>query len=368
MDAAEIHRDVIVIDSLGPDGPAIFTSEILAQLDKLVGQGASSVEVVEAWFELTQKELLAGRLDEFWTGWKASGVDASSLTLGGFGVQPFSYEAAMRDLGLITRRFDAFDQLIKITKAADIEKAHAEDRFGIILNFQNTTHFGTELGLLDQFYDLGIRVIQLTYNSRNFVGDGCTERNPSGLSNFGIQVVKRMNELGILVDVSHCSEQTGRDALDVSDRPIAITHSFARALSDHDRGKSDDLLKLVGQDGYIGVLLVPFFITADPTATLDHFLDHVEHIANLVGVDHVGIGTDHAAPMPSPLLDVLNEEIKKMGFREEHRVDWSAYTKGFERWEQWPNLTESLLSRFNEDEVRGIIGGNFLRLFRDVVG
>jgi membrane dipeptidase len=368
MDAAGVHRDSIVIDSLGPDGPAIFTSEMLAHLDKLVGAGASSVEVVEASFDFTQQELLAGRLDEFWDGWKASGVTATSHTLGGFGKQPFSFEAAMRDLALITRRFDAFEQLIKVTKAADVERAHTENRFGVILNFQNTTHFGTDLELLDQFYDLGIRVIQLTYNSRNFVGDGCTERNPSGLSNFGIQVVKRMNELGILVDVSHCSEQTGRDALEVSDRPIAVTHSFARALSDHDRGKSDDLLKLVGQDGYIGVLLVPFFITPEPSATLDHFLDHVEHIANLVGVDHVGIGTDHSAPMPSPLIDVLDKEIKRMGFREEHRVDWAAYTKGFERWEHWPNLTEALLSRFNEDEVRGIIGGNFLRLFREVVG
>lgn len=368
MDAVELHRDAIVIDSLGPDGPAIFTSETLAHLDKLVGRGASSVEVVEAWLELTQEELLAGRLDGFWEGWRKSGVTATSHTLGGFGTQPFSYEAAMRDLGLITRRFDAFDQLTKVTEAADVERAHAEGRFGVILNFQNTTHFGSDLDLLDQFYDLGVRVIQLTYNSRNLVGDGCTERNPSGLSNFGIQVVKRMNELGILIDVSHSSEQTGRDALEASDQPIAITHSFARALSDHDRGKSDELLKLIGQEGYVGVLLVPFFITDEPTATLDHFLDHVEHIANLVGADHVGIGTDHAAPVPSPMLEVLNEEIARMGFRKEHRVDWASYTKGFERWEQWPNLTEALLTRFSDDEVRGIIGGNFLRLFRQVVG
>jgi membrane dipeptidase len=369
IDAEQLHRDAIVIDTMGPDGPSIFTTAILDGVAKLVDDGVPASNVVERWIEMNQDALLAGELPGFWEGWDASGVDVASVTVGAFGETLWSYEGAVREIAMMTRRFDTFDRFVKVTRVADVERAHAEGRHGMILNFQNTLHFGQDLGLLEQFYDLGVRIIQLTYNTRNFVGDGCTERNPAGLSLFGIEVVKKMNELGILIDVSHCSEPTMFDAVDASDRPIAITHAFSKAVSEHDRGKSDDVIRAVGRDGYVGVVLVPFFITKEEKATLDHFLDHVDHIANLIGIDHIGIGTDWGAPMPEPLIVALNEETERLGFRPEHRVDWGATTRGYERFEDWPNLTGALLDRgYTEDEVRGVVGGNFLRLFGEVVG
>lgn len=366
MLAQELHRDAIVIDSCGPDGPAVYTPEMLARLD----EASTAGEAVEAVGAMTSAALLRGELGDFWEGWDRSGVDVSCLTVGvDWGPHPFTYESAVRELARYLHLFDMLENYEKVVRADDAERVHGEGKAGILLAFQNTTHFGDDLGALERFYELGVRVIQLTYNTRNLVGDGCTERDPSGLSHFGVEVVKRMNELGIIVDVSHCSEPTSFDAVSVSDEPVAITHAFARAVHDHDRGRSDELIKAVGTEGYVGVALVPFFLTSDPRPTLDHFIAHVEHIAEIVGIDHVGIGSDWSPEFAPQLVRLLNEEVGSLGFRKEHRVDFGARIEGLDSWADWPKVTEALVARgFSDDEVRGLVGGNFLRLFREVVG
>jgi membrane dipeptidase len=178
-----------------------------------------------------------------------------------------------------------------------------------------------------------------------------------------------MNELGILVDLSHCSEATTLDAIDTSTKPVAITHSFCKALSDHDRGKSDDVIRALGEaGGYFGILTVPFFITTEPTATLDHFVAHFDRVVDLIGPQHVGIGTDWGVHFPKPLVDMLNEEMARLGFREEHRVDWGATVEGFRDWREWPNITRALVSRgYSDEQIEGFLGGNFLRVFERAV-
>ena len=217
-----------------------------------------------------------------------------------------------------------------------------------------------------------MRVIQLTYNSRNLLGDGCTERVQTGLSRFGVDAVKRMNEVGVLVDTGHCSDATTLDAIEVSERPVAVTHAFSRVVSDHDRGKGDEVIRAIGQSGgYFGVVLVPFFITDDPNATLDHWLAQIDRVVELAGAGHVGIGTDWGEELPKQLMDMLNEEMRLagFGFREEHRVDWAATVDGYRSWREWPNLTAALLEHgYSDGEVRGFLGANFLRLFRESVG
>src|SRR5437867_1283243 len=166
-----------------------------------------------------------------------------------------------------------------------------------------------------------------------------------------------MNELGIRVDTDHCSDATTLDAIEVSERPVAVSHSFCRAVSEHDRGKGDDVIRAVGQNGgYFGVVLVPFFITGDPDPSLDHWLAHVEHAVALAGPEHVGIGTDWGEELPKQLVDLLNEEIRQpgFGFREEHRVDWAATVGGYGSWREWPNLTRALAGAgYSDDEIRG---------------
>jgi len=140
-------------------------------------------------------------------------------------------------------------------------------------------------------------------------------------------------------------------------------------LHPHDRAASDDLIRAVGDRGYVGIVCVLFFLTTDPDVTLDHFLRHVDHVAGLVGADHVGIGTDWAPPVPTRLQAMLAAEVERIGFRPEHRVDWSATIKDLDRYEDWPNITRALVEHgYSDDEVRGFLGANFERVFRDVVG
>ena len=367
--AARLHADALVIDTMAAPGPHVHTPPMLERLDELVEQGVDASLAIDEMELEADRLLLRDELDGYWEGWRRSGVDVGSVTVGAFGAGSFTYENAIRDIARWTRKFDAFDRLLKVTTADDAERAHAENRVGIVLNFQNTTHFGDDLGRLEQFYELGIRIIQLTYNTRNLVGDGCTERNPRGMTSFGLQVIERMNELGVLVDVSHCSEPTQLDAVRASKMPIAITHGFSKTVHEHDRGASDDVLKAVGSDGYVGIVAVPFFLTSEPQATLKHFVGHLDYVATLVGADHVGIGTDWAPPVPKQLQVLLTEGTRRIGFREEHRIDWGATITEIADYADWPNITRALVDAgYSDDEIRGFLGGNFLRLFRDVVG
>jgi membrane dipeptidase len=367
--AAAIHREALVIDTLSGE-PSVFSPEMLARLDDLAARRAPTPDVLAEMDRMATEALARGRLPEYWTWWEHSGVDVISRTVGPFGRIPFSYEAAIEGLAQLTRRFDATDRLVKVTRAADIERAKANGQYGIILNFQNTTHFGQDLAALDLFYDFGVRVIQLTYNMRNFVGDGCTERTDGGLSNFGLQVIRRMNERGILIDLSHCGLRTTMEAIHASTRPVAITHSFSRELSPHDRGKTAEVMRaLADRDGYFGVLIVPFFITPEPTATLTDFVEHVDRAVQVMGIDHVGIGTDWGAVFPTPLEAMLDAEMARFGFRPEHRASWGARVEGYQSWRDWPNITRALVARgYSDNELVKLLGANFLRIFRDVVG
>jgi len=366
--AAMLHRNALIIDTLSGE-PTVFSEAMLIRLKEMAVRAAPTSKILGELDRLGTDALVRGELPEYWEWWDASGVDVISTTVAPFGRIPFSYEAALTGLARLTRRFDGLDRLVKVTRAADLERVRGE-RHGMILNFQNTTAFGLDLDLLDLFYDLGVRVIQLTYNSRNFVGDGCTERSDGGLSHFGLTVIKRMNERGILIDLSHCGLRTTMDAIRASNRPVAITHSFSRELSAHDRGKTDEIMRaLAERNGYFGILIVPFFITAEPTATLEHFLAHVARAIDIMGVGRVGIGTDWGAVFPKTLEALLDAEMVKFGFRPEHRTRWGARVEGFTSWRDWPNITRALVWRgYSDDEITGILGRNFLRIFRDVVG
>ena len=185
-----------------------------------------------------------------------------------------------------------------ILTADDIERVYREGKHGVIIDFQDTIPFGTDIERIDLFYNLGLRQVQLTYNLRNLVGDGCTEHNASGITYFGRTVVERLNELNMIVDVSHCSEAVGWDAIELSTSPVIVSHSNAKAVTYHDRAKSDELAKAIAdQDGFFGVTIVPGFVQDESTAaTLDHFVDHVVHLVNVMGIDHVGIGNDKCGP------------------------------------------------------------------------
>ena len=173
---------------------------------------------------------------------------------------------AKRDLTTWQARFDRFpDRLMKITRAADFAAARKTGRVGVLLGFQNATIVESDVRNLDVLHAAGTRCIQLTYNSRNLLGDGCTERTNAGLSDFGVAVVARMNELGIVVDLSHCGEATSRDGIEVSKRPPAFTHTMCKTIYDHVRAKSDALLKAMSDKGGVtGIATLGYFIGPTP--------------------------------------------------------------------------------------------------------
>ncbi|MBA7678679.1 hypothetical protein ES703_86957 [subsurface metagenome] len=184
------------------------------------------------------------------------------------------------------------------------------------------------------------------------------------------QVVKRLNQLGILVDVSHCGYQTTMDAINISSAPVAATHSFCRKLHDHPRGDTDEQLKMLAdKNGYLGIVVYPSFI-APPgrQASLDDFLDHLEHAVAIMGVDKVGIGTDYGKVVPEPLQARLREEGMRLGHLKGYTGGAGA-TEGYKDHREWTNFTRGLVSRgYTDDEIKGILGGNFLRILEQVVG
>ena len=182
-----------------------------------------------------------------------------------------------------------------------------------------------------------------------------------------------MNELGILVDVSHCGYQTTMDAIKISRAPVAVTHSFCSKVSDHPRSKTDDQLKaLADNNGYLGVLAVPFPLTSPgKNASLNDFLDQVEHAVEIMGVDKVGIGTDSGGVVPKtpePIQAKQRQETAPPGHLRDDRVGMVSI-EGYEDRTEWPNFTRGLVSRgYTDDEIKGFLGGNFLRILKEVIG
>jgi membrane dipeptidase len=261
------------------------------------------------------------------------------------------------------------DKVVLCTSVADIEKAHADGLGGIVFGPQDTSYLETDLERVGIFYDLGIRVLQLTYQNRNFVGDGCGEPNPGGLSRFGISLVQEMQERGIVIDLSHCSHPTSFDAIARAAGPVVISHAHPAALAPHVRAKSDELLKAVAETGgVIGLTSLSEFVqlrSDGSRPTFDDYMTHMNYLIDLVGPDHVGVGLD---------LDETNTEEQEIAqsavypeFKERHYAWGEHLVENLTEATDFPNITAGLVAGGHDDEtVRKIIGGNFLRVFGEV--
>lgn len=256
--------------------------------------------------------------------------------------------------------------------AADIRNAKAAGKTSVMLNFQNAPIDG-ELDNIDMFHGLGIRTMQVTYNERNLLGDGSTERTNAGLSDFGIAAVHRMNEVGILVDSSHSGAQTTMDAITYSKRPPIISHSNCAALNEHPRTKSDEIIRaLAKKGGVMGLTTVNTMVKREFPVTMEDWLNHVDHIVKLVGVDHVGFGTDTLIrgwptdpKQKQEFLDAYGEPY----FKSSYRFRYPFGTEGMNDAKKWRYATAGLIKRgYKEADILKILGGNWLRIIADVVG
>jgi membrane dipeptidase len=244
------------------------------------------------------------------------------------------------------------------TSVAEIRAAKRAGELAVVLHLQGGAPLEGDVDLIEVYHRLGVRVLQLTYNYRNLLGDGCLEASDAGLSAFGRRALTRLGELGIVVDVSHVGVRTSLEAIEVSAGPVVATHANARALCDHPRNLSDEQLRLLaGRGGVVGLCAFPAFLTRGEDAALHHLLDHAAYIAALVGSEHVGLGLDFA--------DEDEEDFDYYGYDERYypRPPW-RYPQGIASFADVPNIRGGLEARgFSGVEAAGILGENFLRVF-----
>ncbi|GBD32600.1 MAG: dipeptidase [Gemmatimonadales bacterium] len=307
--------------------------------------------------------------DEEWAAVQKSGYTAIQTTL-----SSASLQASLSDLAEWNLRFAREGhRYLKVTRAEHIEQAKKERKLGVILGFQNTAQIGTDLGNLDILYALGTRCMQLTYNSRNLIGDGCTERTNAGLSDFGVAVVERMNQLGILVDLSHCGLATSADGIAVSRKPPAFTHTMCRALYDHPRAKPDELIKAMSDKGGVtGIAALGYFLgpNVGTETTFETYLDHIDHAVKVGGIDHVGLATDFQIRGISPWATRENwYEPRLRSFKPSYKVQWPPWIPELDRPERFRTVAHGLARRgYRTDAIEKLLGLNWLRLFREVLG
>jgi len=266
----------------------------------------------------------------------------------------------VKRIAVLYRQIENSKVAALVESTADIRKAKQEGQVGIILGFQNVGPLEVDLSLLPIYHRLGVRIIQLTYHFRDVCGDGCKEPANSGLSLFGAELIKRMNDMGMVVDLAHVGERTCLDAIKVSRYPAIASHSNVYSRVPTHQNKRDGTIKaLAEKGGVIGITGFPRLL--EPNPTLDILLDHVDYVAQLVGIDHVGIGLDFAEGWPdSPVHRKRLLEIDGQIY------DWP---EGIETVSKWPNITQGLVARgYSDDDVEKIVGGNFLRVFEQVIG
>ena len=304
----------------------------------------------------------------------ASGTRAVHVTCGNPSLHgEAAFTDALRELSLYEHHVDAHrDRFLRATRVADVDRASAEKRLALLYGFQNASPVSDDLDRLDLFYRLGVRVIQLTYNTRNLLGDGCMERTDAGLSKFGLALVEKMNALRMLVDLSHCGPATTDDGIRHSKTPVFISHSSCKAVFNHPRGKTDAQLKaMADRGGVIGIFQINPYIGPKERNTLDEYLAHVDHGVRVAGIDAVGIGSDRehrTIPDTDEERKKLETELLALGPRP-GGIPWPYFVTELNHPRRMETIRAGLEKRgYKTGDVEKILGGNFYRLFKDVLG
>jgi membrane dipeptidase len=334
------------------------------------GQAPSPAEVDALFDRAIVVDALS--VDEEWTEEVFQAFGRSGVTAIHTSLDTRSLAAATADLARWQGRFDRWpDRLVKVCRGRDLVEAKRRGQIAVVLGFQNATMIGDDVRNLEVLYGLGTRCIQLTYNARNLLGDGCTERTNAGLSDFGVEVVERMNALGIVVDLSHCGEATTRDAIAVSRRPPAFTHTMCRAIYDHVRAKSDELIRaLAEKGGVMGVATLGYFIGPTPETSLEDYLRHVDHAVKVAGIDHVGVASDYSIRGIAATATRETWYLPRLKtFKPAYRVRWPPWIPELDPPERFRTIAHGLARRgYRTGDIEKILGGNWVRYFSDVIG
>jgi membrane dipeptidase len=303
-----------------------------------------------------------------------SGVTCAHTTVGPVGTTApdTAFMDTVRGIAYWEREIDDHsDVLSRVRSAADITRAKKTKHTGMIYGVQDGIAFESDLTRLDDLHALGLRVVQPTYNRRNLLGDGCLEPGNAGLSRAGIEAIERMNGLGLLVDLSHCGRQTAADAIRVSKKPVAFTHTGCAALADHPRNRTDAELRAVADKGGVsGIYFMPYLSEGrQPTAA--DIVRHLEHMVQVAGEDHVSIGTD--GNISPTTVDEKYKEAFAKNTRERREAgigapweldDGYLFAADLNTPRRLATLAMMLADRRHSAvRIEKILGGNLLRVF-----
>ena len=344
-------------------GAAALGATPLSALGATPTQAALVIDAMGEVREVYTDELCREMID--------SGLNSITVTL----CDPKSYEQQAYDWGMAGVL--EYDRLIadepefwtKATRVADIDRARDEGRIAIFYLFQNSTQFGRDLDNVDVFYGLGVRSSQITYNFQNWAGAGCNEINDSGLTTFGHELVERMNERGMLIDLSHAGMKTMADTIAASKEPVIVSHSCCKALFEHNRNTTDENIRAVAENGGLfGVTQMRPFMTHQIDDAVHYYYQHIEHAINVAGIEHVCIGSDRDHRRLT-LTEEYLAELKAEEGPNFVRSEWPLYFEELNGPRRMETIWDGLSKRgMNEDDLEKLFGLNVYRLYEEVIG
>ena len=311
-------------------------------------------------------------------GWNKDSFDALAKTgYSGFGTSLLSgnLKSALKNITEWDNRIkNNSDVLIKATSAADFIRAKKENKTAVLYGFQNATMMEKSIKNLDTLYDAGTRWIQLTYNQRNLLGDGSTERTDCGLSDFGIEAIERMNELGIMIDLSHCGKETTNDGIKFSKTGACFNHTMCESLyKNHPRSKTDAQIKaMADKGGIMGVICLGYMIGPElgTKTTLETYVDHIDHVVKIAGIDHVGVAADFAIQGLQATGATKENwyEPRLTKFKPSYKVQWPPWIPELDKPDRYLQVAKILDKRgYSTGDIEKILGLNWLRYFKDTL-
>jgi len=261
------------------------------------------------------------------------------------------------------------DLFIKATKLAHIDQARKENKLAVFYLIQNASPIDQDFDELNHLYNLGLRSVQLTYNHRNLVGDGCKERTDAGLSIFGLELIDRLNSKNMLVDLSHAGMTTMKEAITASKKPVIISHTCCKALYNNVRNTTDENLKLLAdRGGVVGICQIRVFMTTEKKNNLEVYFQHIDHAVKIAGIDHVAIGSDR----DHRVIPTTDEEVKQL-LKEEgpnfNPEDWPLFLEALNGPRRMETIWEGLIKRgYRSSDAEKIMGQNLYRIYKEVIG
>ncbi|MGG3470562.1 membrane dipeptidase [Neobacillus pocheonensis] len=282
----------------------------------------------------------------------------------------WKWNDVIHDLGIRYSDFAHQDMVIRAEKIEDLYRAKNEGKIALVSSLESATPIENEIDRVDVLYGLGVRCMGIAYSEANALGCGLKEKNDGGLTQFGRQVVKRMNKLGMTIDVSHSGDKTALDTIEVSEKPIFITHVGARALWDTNRMKPDYIFQACAEKGgVIGIEAAPHttLTKKHPEHSIESVMEHFEHVVNLVGIDHAAFGLDTLFGDHVGIHHAFASHLSVHDSRKVNEYKEVSYVKGLENpSEAYPNVIRWLVKHgYSREDIRKVMGGNIFRVLKE---